>query len=162
MSDKPIWLPDMVSTNGDFNVVIKLLYSIFTRDFITTRQYFRAQRVIWDYHREPGDPYENGFWHLVTRDDTNASYRPIDTERAKRLPWCGPVIANSGDICLRVFSYPSTRGRIRYYVWLWEYDYVVVLEPREKDNLVFLVTAYHVDGEQTRRKLLSRMQDGAK
>ncbi len=43
-------------------------------------------------------------------------------------------------------------GRIRIYLWLEKEDFVLVLEERDIATVI-LITAYHLDGEGSRRKL---------
>lgn len=101
-----------------------------------------------------GEKYEEAFRHLITRDDAEHGRIP-DFRRAERLPWCAPVLTHSGDPSVTSWRYwEGTRG-VRQYLWLYQHDYVVVLEPRPHRGgiVLFLVTAYHVDGESSRRTL---------
>jgi hypothetical protein len=100
----------------------------------------------------PGERFEEGFWHLISRTDPLSKERIADYRRAERLCWCRPVIEHSDDPVIRCWDSNAEGKRVRSYLWLEPEDYVVVLEQRAVDT-VFLITAYHLDGESSRRKL---------
>lgn len=52
-------------------------------------------------------------------------------------------------------DYQEGDGRVRTYLWLEQYDYVVILERKAKrlGTAAFLVTAFHIDGAQRREGL---------
>jgi hypothetical protein len=64
----PQWLPELVSANGDPHEVFAMLYAIFDADFRSAARQFRTMPVWWD-RRVVDLPYEEGFWHLITRKD---------------------------------------------------------------------------------------------
>lgn len=158
----PGWLPSTVSVNGEPNKVFAMLYGIFDSDFRIAALQFMSMPVWWD-RRVVDPPYEEGFWHLITRKDYSTGERLLDFRRAERLPWCGPTILNYSDSCIRLWNYEEGDRRIRTYVWLESNDYVVILEKRVRGNrtIAFLVTAFHIDGNQKRadleRKYRNRM-----
>jgi len=154
MPDWPEWLPEMVSVNGEWSKVLQKLYAIFDRDFRQTARCFEGRSLSWDT-RVLDVPYEEGFWHLITRLEHRTSERLFDPRRAERLPWCGPTLSHSDDIAVRVWDYSESHGKLRTYVWLKDWDYVVILEKRDRPgrSFAFLVTAFHVDGESRRRDL---------
>ena len=158
---KPDWLPDIVSVNGVWEIVVRRLYQIFETDFIRAGCHFEGLPVWWDRRKQGGDTYEEGFWHLITRTDSCTKDRLIDPRRAERLPWCKPVIENSHDVRIRLWDYRESNNKIRTYIWLERWDYVVVLEKRSRNRgpIAFLVTAYHVDGESTRRRLRRKYEN---
>lgn len=144
----------MVNVNGEPDKVFALLYGIFDLDFRVVARGFMTMPVRWD-RRVLEPPYEEGFWHLITRKDYTTGDRLLDFRRAERLPWCGPTISNCPDSCLRVWDYEEGDRRIRTYVWLESNDYVVILEKKTVGERViaFLVTAFRVDGNQKRSDL---------
>ena len=154
----PPWLPHMVSVNGDPAEVFAMLYSIFSTNFRDNQKRLRGLPVWWD-RRVADPPYEEGFWHLITRLDKASGDRLLDPRRAERLPWCGPVIASSTEPEVEVWDYEEGRGRVRTYVWLRDHDYLVVLEKRQKriGLVAFLVTAFHIDGPGKRADLERKM-----
>lgn len=157
----PIWLPHTVSVNGEWNNVLAFLYGIFEEDFINSSPLFEGRTILWDDRILDGQ-YEEGFWHLITKDEyTNGratGIRLFDPRRAERLPWCAPTITNSIDPAVKVWKYREGSGRLRTYLWLDQFDYVVVLEIRtqRRGEVAFLFTAYHVDGASTRKKLYNK------
>lgn len=157
MSDQvPDWLPAIASVSGEWEQVLARLYSIFNRDFRQTSCRFENCPVWWDQRKLDGSPYEEGFWHLITKIDYKRKERLLDPRRAERLPWCKPTMVNSNAPEVRVWSYEEAKGKIRTYLWLENWDYVVVLEKRQLRggrNIAFLITAYYVEGESTRRSL---------
>jgi hypothetical protein len=98
---------------------------------------------------------EEAFWHLTTKDQYGD--RLFDARRSERLPWCRPTITNSTDAQVTAWKYEEGRSRVRLYLWLEKWDYVIVLELRPRR--LFLVTAYHVDGDSTRRSLRRKLQN---
>jgi hypothetical protein len=157
MSDQmPDWLPAIVSVSGEWEQVLVRLYSIFNRDFRQKGCRFGDRPVWWDRRKLEGSPYEEGFWHLITKTDRRLKERLLDPRRAERLPWCKPTIVNSNAPEVRVWSYKEAKGEIRTYLWLENWDYVIVLEERQLGggrNVAFLITAFHVGGESTRGSL---------
>lgn len=153
---KPDWLPDMISTDGEWDIVLSSLYAIFDRDFRKGKPTFNKVPVWWNQRIEKGEKYEEGFWHLISRNDQVTKERFFDPRRAERLPWCCPVLTHANDNAVVVGDYREGR-HMRTYVWLKESDYVIVLEVRRQNigHVAFLITAYHIDGP-SRRKSLER------
>jgi hypothetical protein len=176
MIDLPVWLPEMLELDGAWaEVILPQLYYIFESDFKNTRQRFQGLPVWWDRTCLDGECYEEGFWHLIAREDKKEKRkdwkretkedkeRPPrfpDFRRAERLPWCGPTITNSHQGAVCVWNYREDKGRVRTYVWLHELDYVVILERKRKrlGEIAWLVTAFHVDGDSTRRSLRKKYE----
>lgn len=175
MTTWPRWLPKAVPTDGEWKEVVQKLYDIFYNDFYVARCRFEGLEVWWDRRREPGEIYEEGFWHLITKDDAEQGERYFDPPRAQRLPWCSPTLVNSDDDAVAVWEREQTegrrRGQMRTYVWLKDLDYVVVVEKRMlKERIVgervlpareiaFLITAYHVGEDWYRRKLQRQLDE---
>lgn len=164
MSNTPEWLPAIVSVDGNYDEVITFLYSIFKKDFIDNQPCYKSMPIWHDRQKEDKEQYEEGFWHLVTRDFRKNVDRLFDPRRAERLPWCSPTINNSNDSSVKAWDHKDQR-RTTTYIWLEEFDYVVMLQiktlkarrdgtgVRASRKVAFLVTAYHVDGESVRRSL---------
>jgi len=153
----PAWLPDMISVDGDINKIIAVLYSIYKRDFFTHKKNFN-ECYVW-CEQQPstwGDrTYERSFLHLITRFDYQTDERLFDPRRSEKLPWCGAVIENIDRKEVMYWDYEEGNKTTRTYIWLKEYDYVVVLQRRSlrKFDVYFLITAFHVDGASKRRNL---------
>ena len=151
----PDWLPPLVSVNGEWTSIVIRLYAVFTADFKRKICVFQGCGVDWDRRVQPGDSYEEGFWHLITKKDERTNDRLLDPRRAERLPWCSPTIHHGTHSAVKTWEYLESGNRRRVYLWLEEWDYVVILEKRTRRNTTryFLVTAFHVDGDSTRRSL---------
>ncbi len=158
MTELPDWLPPIISINGEWNEVLARLYEIFKRDFKETQRTLDGKLVWWDRRILAGDQYEEGFWHLISRIERITGERIFDPRRAERLPWCGPTISKANDNCVKVWDFKEDTGRLRTYVWLEDWDYVIILEKREhrKGQIFFLITAFYVDGDSRRRNLQSK------
>jgi hypothetical protein len=162
MRDLPRWLPEMICVDGEFHKVVGSLYNIFHRDFIEGHPKLTDMDVWYDRRIKPGETYEEGFWHLITRDYAKDGSRNFDPRRAEKLPWCAPTLNNSEKPQVKYWV-SDERGKLTCYVWLEDYDYVVILEKRTLPakvvnseqklarTIVFLKSAYHVDGDSNRR-----------
>jgi len=161
MSALPRWLPEMIPVDGDWDEVLKKLYEIFETDFKRFNRMFGQRKIWWDRSvRKNGKGYEEGFWHLIARDDKTSNQRLFDPRRAERLPWCGPTISNYQDSAIKFWDYMEISKNINTYIWLETLDYVVILQKKDlrKYRVAFLVTAYHIDGPSTRNKLSKKFE----
>lgn len=153
--EKPPWLPEMESVEGRTEDVLKRLHRRFLADFAASRCVFQGLPVLWDDGKivVSGQAYDRGFWHLVSRNDQKIGARRFDPRRGERLPWCAPLLANAHDDAALVWEYREGHGRLRTYVWLERWSYVVILEAvsTRAGEAMRLVTAYHVDGASTER-----------
>lgn len=148
----PTWLPALNDTDGIWEEVLLRLYSVFQKDFISDGCAYNGLPVTWD-RRKIDSPYEEGFWHLISKVDPVNKERPFDPPRAKKLSWCKPCIENCLDKNVKIWNMKE-KGRIQVYIWLEYFDYVVVLQRRNK--VAFLVTAFHVGGASTKKKLQTK------
>lgn len=112
----PAWLPGLIDTNGSWDEILGRLYSVFEADFKFGRPTWNGLPVWWDRRCLDGDPHEEGFWHLVTRDDKQTGERLLDTPRAQRLRWCRAVIDHGSGPDVRVFDYVEGSGKVRTYL----------------------------------------------
>jgi hypothetical protein len=157
MTPAPAWLPAMIVTDGEWESVLVRLYAVFVRDIKQGNLVLNDRAVWWDRRVLPDSKYEEGFWHLITRDERPKRDRLFDPRRAERLPWFAPTIRNAGDVEVRVWDYEEGRGAVRTYVWLCRFDYLLIFEKKtlkgKKRVIAFLVTAFYVDGEKSRETL---------
>jgi hypothetical protein len=160
MTTTPQWLPEIICVDGEWQEVCSMLYNIFQNDFHKIERRYEDRLLWWD-RRILNGRYEEGFWHLITKDDLHTKERLFEPRRAERLPWCGPTISNYCDCAVKAWDYKEHSKRIRTYLWLEPLDYVIILEKRNvgKREIAFLITAYHVDGESTRRSLRRKFQE---
>jgi hypothetical protein len=155
MKRRPDWLPALASVSGVWEVMLKRLYRIFEADFKHKGCTLGGRPLRWDSRILTGERYEEGFWHLITQTDQNTKERLFDPRRAERLPWCAPTIMNAHDSAVLMWDYLEARNRLRTYLWLKDWDYVIVLEkkPHRRGEVAFLITAYYVSGQSTRKNL---------
>ena len=57
MSTHPIWLPDLVDTDGSWDEVLPRLYAVFHRDFRAGRPALGDLRVTWNTTISDGSIY---------------------------------------------------------------------------------------------------------
>lgn len=113
MEKLPSFLPPRLDLDGPWEDVLNRLYNVFKRDFIDNQVSCGYLKIIYD-KRKIDDNKEEGFWHLITKNDRNLGRIP-DYERAKRLPWVKPIIQNYSSTDLKVWDYPE-KNRIRMYL----------------------------------------------
>ena len=159
MSKKlPDWLPDIINCDGDINKIIANLYKIFYNDFKKSKPFFNNIPII--YSKKQGNfcnrSYEEGFLHLITKGEKNN--RLFDIRRAERLIWCRPIIENSKDEAVLIWNYQEKPNKIRTYILLKDFDYVVILQKiRRKNNIFYLlITAFYVSGNSAKRNLYNK------
>jgi hypothetical protein len=159
MIGKPDWLPPMLKLSGTWEEIVSSLYAIFDKDFKQGKPRFQDYIVWWDQRILNDQYYEEGFWHLISRDDKNTGQRIPDFRRAERLPWCAPTITHSYDNTVKVWNYQEGEGKIRTYLWLEEYDYCIIIEKRKNvaKKVAMLITAFYVDGPSRKRNLRNKL-----
>lgn len=158
----PDWLPDLIDTNGIWAEVLEALYDVFTTDFVTGKPRYEGLAVWHDRRKLDGDAHEQGFWHLVTKEDKNSGDRYPDFPRAKRLGWCRATIDNGMPPDVLAFDYEEGSGKIRRYLWLHEWDYLVILEKRLNAGQVIafiLITAFSFENDKSYRKKTQKKYD---
>lgn len=156
----PDWLLPPLSLNGTLTQDYETLYEVFQNDLFNQALEIEGIPIIVSPALDPDMPqYEQGFTHLITRED-DTGLRVIDRERATRLHWIAPIIANYKDSAVRSFWAPSPRRGERLYIWLHEHDYVLILNwTSNSHNRKILLTAYHIDHH--RRRQFQRYYDNA-
>ncbi len=163
MKTRPDWLPPLANIDGPIEIVVPQLYAIFHHDIVSGGLRLNNWCLIWDQHPREifGLTYEECFWHLVSRYRymwTSAGLmkqRDFDPLRAERLPWFAPTVKHANSDNVLVWNYLEKGRRLRTYVWLYDWDYVIVLEPKRlrKGMVYFIITAYYVDGPATKKSL---------
>jgi hypothetical protein len=155
VTPRPAWLPELESCDGAWEQTLPRLYQIFNRDFIVGHPRFRNKPVWWNRNIQSGSPYEEGFWHLITKNDQSSGERLPDFRRAERLPWCAPLITNADDPAILSWDSKHVCGKLRTYLWLEDQDFVLILEIQSVrlGNIYRLITAYFIEGDGTRKKL---------
>lgn len=164
MNERPDWLPGMLELDGDWDIALSRLYAIFERDIKNGHLLCKGMPVCFDRRVLPDDThgYEEGFWHVVTRNEFNngKKERLFDSRRAERLPWLSPVVRHIFEPEVEFWKSEGSNRRLEIYVWLKALDYVAVFAHKHKKcgPVAFLMTAFHVDGESTRRNLRKKYE----
>lgn len=155
MKRGPAWLPPIISLDGAWEDILKRLYKVFEQDFKRTKRILWNMEVWWDRTIRKELGYEEGFFHLIERENYSSGERLFDPRRAERLPWCGPTISNVTDTAVKAWYWLDRKRKVRIYVWLKNFNYVIILEKRQFriGTVAFLVSAFHVDGPSKQRDL---------
>ena len=150
----PVWLPGIFLMSPWSTQLMETLYALFLRDFVQAPMYYNGNQI-WFFPEKERDK-ELIFWHLVEREDPPKSgNRVADFRRSERLPWARPMLDNVGDTAILNWDYEEGDGGIRTYVWLQDFDYLIVMKRYENGGRR-LITAHYVDYESKRRKLLTK------
>ncbi len=146
----PEWLPELFSVNPWQYDTFEKLYQLFEQDFKTTQPMYNGQAV-W-FFPEMEDGKEKIFWHLTSRDDKETGDRLPDLRRSERLPWVRPMLDQPEMPEVLAWDHEEGDGTVKTYVWLENYDFVVILK-KYQDGRRRLVTSYWVEYGNTKRKL---------
>lgn len=152
---EPVWLPPLFPVRPWTNSTYELLYRVFHHDFIEVpARYLDYQVRIFN---QIEDGHEVTFWHLTSRFDKDAGCRLPELERSERLPWARPIIENSQDPEILAWDFIEGNGEIRTYVWLRNYDYVVIMKQLDHQDR-YLLTAFWVNYPSRRRQLQKKFE----
>jgi len=153
------WLPPILTLSGTWEEIVSSLYAIFEKDFKQAKPKFQHYVVWWDQRILFSQCYEEGFWHLISRDDKSIGERLPDFRRAERLPWCAPTVVHSDEGAVIAWDYREGSGQLHTYLWLEDGDYCIILKKlkRVAPPVAMLITAFHVDGPSRRRSLRSKL-----
>jgi hypothetical protein len=154
----PDWLPPELSLSGNsLQADIDALYAVFERDFINAAaSIVDGSPVYVNPHPDPSwsNQYTHGFTHMITKGD---GFRGIDYTRARKLPWVKATLNNYTKPEVTAFWSRAPKGD-SLYLWLTDYDFVVVLRPKKGRQMVagqkrILITAFYIDEQWLRRDL---------
>jgi len=156
MCQPPGWLPTMFQMSPWSVTLMESLYALFKRDFIDNQAYY-AGYPVWFFPQKDRDK-EEIFWHLVEREDPPKSGNRLpDFRRSERLPWARAMLDNLSEPEVLHWDYEEGNKDIHTYVWLKDHDYLIVMK-KYKDGNRRLITAYYLDYDHTRRKLLKKYE----
>lgn len=124
------------------------LMGVFNRDITNNDNFkFRTKQI----NPTPTDGVirmETLFTHLTTVIvDKVTRKREFDIQRSCRLHWIRFHIENDN---ILVFSVEE-QDSIRTYLYDTTEKYVIILEPLRKKNEYYLITAYHLEGKDSKR-----------
>lgn len=152
MNTQPFpFLPETIRFTGDWAAFVTLAYRVFKEGFLDSSPHFHGQRVSVNLSKKDGSPMEEGFWHLITREDKKLKERFPDFPRAERIVWVRPIIENFSAGGIDYWKYLEGDGQVRHYIYAKAADYLVILE--EKPKCFFLVTGFYVDSKWKRQEL---------
>jgi len=158
----PNWLPEKLNNvaTGNAQTILPRLFNFFKTDFIDDPAFLNDYKIDWDRTLE--ENYERGFWHIISKEQINRlgeKERLLDPPRAEKLPWARPLIDNHGDsFFVKCWDYEENPREIRTYIWLENHDYVFIVRKCKTPSSpkAFIVTAFHIDGNSTRRRLMQK------
>nr|WP_249206150.1 hypothetical protein [Helicobacter kayseriensis] len=127
---------------------INLAYTVFKNDFSETQCFLRD--IFIDIKNRQKIKIENMeveevFWHIISR--KNNGKREFDILRAERIGWIKAIFLNYNNVRLvKLFYFFEKTGQIRLYLWLYQYDFVVILEKIiTSSKKAFIVTSFYID-----------------
>jgi len=149
----PQWLPEPFSVNPWTESTYSDLHHIFIRDFIDSQPQYQGQAICFFPEMEDGKHVI--FWHLTTRDEKSAGQRLPDPRRCERFPWIRPILCNSQCPKILNWDYEEGDGTTKTYVWLEDYDFVVILK-KYPNGSRRLITSFWVEYKHTKRRLMNK------
>lgn len=100
------------------------------------------------------------YWHIVSSGNDEKSRIP-DLRRYERIEWPFTIIHNCLNSCNKILVWENKRkGKNRILIYCDEIRYLAVLDNR--GSYYFFWTAYPIDYEHTRKKLLKEYNKYAK
>ena len=146
----PEWLQELFPVTPWQHDTFDKLYQLFEQDFKVSQPVYDG-RTVW-FFPEMEDGKEKIFWHLTSRDDKEAGERLPDLRRCERLPWVRPMLDYHCKPEILAWDHLEGDGTIKTYVWLENYDFIVILKKYE-DGGRRLITSFWVEYENTKSKL---------
>lgn len=127
---------------------IKLAYSIFKRDFLNSQCFLDKILICSKSSKRikisQSLNVEEVFWHIISK--KNGNIRTFDEQRARCIEWVKCIILDYNKNHIKRFYYYESNGKIRLYLWLEQYDFVVILEKIiAKTKEAFIVTSFYID-----------------
>lgn len=152
------WLPPLVTMEDcgrDWHRYLAAVYQYFQQDFADTLPHLAAKPV--KINRTPiHDGKETSFWHIIS-DGRSEIDRLPNLRRCERIRWPKPIIeayaAAPGVLSWETYQHGDPRIKLS----LADFSYLVVLSNRPK--YAFLITAYCVDRERTKRQLQAEYKE---
>jgi len=133
----------------------EVLYRVFHRDFIQNKTYLPNAIYVNPTSQGVQNGKEKIFWHIVTCKNRVTRIREYDENRAERIEWVKRMIANHNDVEVKSFYYYEDNRKIRFYLWAYNHDFLVILQKLGATES-YLVTSFYIDRigkkEVTQRK----------
>lgn len=132
------------------------LKNIFDRDFTNKQPVIFNSKNVVPCPLDGAIEMKTLFAHLTTTIvDKKTNSRDFDLQRSKRLHWVRYHIDGKKSTNMLVFTVKEPNG-LRTYLYDDEEKYVIVFEPRIKNNIYFLLTAYHLEGKDAQRDKIKK------
>lgn len=144
----PILIRKNFKTQEEF---IIFAYQLFIHDFIDYPPKL-CRKTVNTLKQTMPNGYNKTFWHIITEGDHRES-DPVVLDRLERLPWINPIIEGQPDDEWLMWEKPSERKTARTLIYSTKLRYLVVIEKRNSNNVVFW-TAYPIDTNHQDRKLI--------
>lgn len=157
----PAWLKPIVRLedfNGEVDIYLGHIFSLFEQDFINSQVFFRGKKVIYDKTDDNGRP--SAFVHITTEENRNTTEREICLRRCERISWIRAIIENCEEPQVLVWEKEqatSKRRAIRTYLFLEQEDFLVILQEIKHGH--YMVTAIYVDSPHQKRKHLKEHKE---
>lgn len=149
--------PDIIELNefgGDFHNYFNAVYSIFANDFIKTQPLFVGLKVAVRKYPEV-DGLHRTFYH-ITHEGEDEENRTPDLKRMERIRFPKFVIENEQHE--EILIWKNKRGKDeRILLFNKAENYIIILTGRKE--FYMLITAYFIDTEHRKRKLLKEYED---
>jgi hypothetical protein len=164
MNQTPDWLPPLTSLEyfeGDPIKYIEHLFSLFTRDFITSKPSFKGKYVFYDKADDNGKP--RAFSHITTEENRETKERELCLRRCERIAWIRAIIEHYEDPVVLVWEKEQRTSKkiaTRTYLFLKEEDFLVILQEIKHGH--YMITAIYVDNPNQKRKHLKAYEKSKK
>ncbi len=171
------WLPELTTVSPWTDATYEILYEIFCRDIRDHNLRYTGHSV-WIFPNIE-DRKELIFWHLTTRNvkpkmiprrkrkfypESQTDIKPErlpDLRRCERLVWVKPLIEHLSEPEVLAWDYEEGDRTIKTYIWIKDYDFVVILKKYPNENRR-LITSFYVDRpskrEDFKRKYAKRIK----
>ncbi|WP_372474674.1 hypothetical protein AB4865_05255 [Capnocytophaga sp. ARDL2] len=153
---KPLVFPDLIPFSdygGDFVKYINVVYNIFCNDFIKSNPIYENRKVSVKKYPEV-DGMHRTFYH-ITHQGEDENNRTPDIRRMERMKFPRFMIDNYTHN--EILIWKNKRGSdTRTLLFNEEENYILVLSERKEYYL--FVTAYYIEKEHRKRKLLKEYE----
>ena len=146
-----IYLADF---EGDFSNYLSAVYAVFENDFIKSQPNYEGNKVAVRKYPEV-DGLHRTFYHITSQGEDENNRQP-DLRRMERIRFPRFVIDNHKHD--EILIWRNKRGKDdRVLLFNQDENYVVVLT--ERSNFYLFITAYLIETEHRRNKLLKEYED---
>lgn len=155
--------PQFDPTQSSREEYIEELYQIFLSDLVSRPLFWKNDDTTISLRRHPEVEGRYAvFWHIISGGTGAESSRQVEFQRCVRLRWVRILIEIFNaefpeEDEIRWWVDKNRASRSRYVITRPEFDYIVVVEPR--NTYALLVTAYYAEQKHRRRKLKREHDD---